>query len=95
MKELIFTVKIMSKSCTVITTERHVRMGRSQWPCSLRRGSLPLGCRDRGFDSRFGHGCLSAFFYVVLSCTIGKTENKLKSETKKKVDKKKNLLKNG
>jgi hypothetical protein len=41
---------------------------RSQWPCSLRRGSWPVGCWDRGFESRLSHGCLSASFCVVLSC---------------------------
>jgi hypothetical protein len=25
---------------------------RSQWPCGLRRGSWPVGCWDRGFESR-------------------------------------------
>jgi hypothetical protein len=41
---------------------------RSQWPCGLRRGSWPVGCWDRGFESRSRQGCLSAFFCVVLSC---------------------------
>jgi hypothetical protein len=36
---------------------------RSQW-----RGSWPVGCWDRGFESRSKHGCLSASFCVVLSC---------------------------
>jgi hypothetical protein len=27
-----------------------------------------LGCWDRGFKSRSGHGCLSLVLYVVLSC---------------------------
>jgi hypothetical protein len=42
--------------------------GRSQWSCGLRRGSWPVGCWDRGFESRSRHGCLSASFCVVLSC---------------------------
>jgi hypothetical protein len=41
---------------------------RSQWPCGLRRGCWLVGCRDRGFESRSRHGCLSASFCVVLSC---------------------------
>jgi hypothetical protein len=41
---------------------------RSQWPCGLRRGSWPVGCWDRGFESCLRHGCLSASFCVVLSC---------------------------
>jgi hypothetical protein len=41
---------------------------RSQWPCGLRRGSWPVGCWDRGFESRSRHGCLSASFCVVLPC---------------------------
>jgi hypothetical protein len=41
---------------------------RSQWPCGLRRGSWPVGCWDRGFESRSRHGCSSASFCVVLSC---------------------------
>jgi hypothetical protein len=40
----------------------------SQWPCGLKRGSWPVGCWDRGFESRSRHGCLSASFCVVLSC---------------------------
>jgi hypothetical protein len=48
--------------------------GRSQWPCGPRRGSWPLGCWDRGFESRFGHGCLSSSFCVVSPYVIGKTE---------------------
>jgi hypothetical protein len=40
----------------------------NQWPCGLRRGSWPVGCWDRGFESRSRHGCLSASFCVVLSC---------------------------
>jgi hypothetical protein len=39
-----------------------------QWPRGLRRGSWPVGCWDRGFESRLSHGCLSASFYVMLSC---------------------------
>jgi hypothetical protein len=42
--------------------------GRSQWPCSLRRGSWPVGCWDRGFESRSRLGCLSASSCFVLSC---------------------------
>jgi hypothetical protein len=41
---------------------------RSQWPCGLKHGSRPVGCGDRGFESRSRHGCLSASFSVVLSC---------------------------
>jgi hypothetical protein len=41
---------------------------RSQWPCGLRRGFWPVGCWDRGFESRSRHGCLSASFCVVLPC---------------------------
>jgi hypothetical protein len=41
---------------------------RSQWPCGLTRGSWPVGCWDREFESRLRHGCLSASFCVVLSC---------------------------
>jgi hypothetical protein len=41
---------------------------RSQWPCGLTRGSSPVGCWDRGFESRSRHGCLSASFCAVLSC---------------------------
>jgi hypothetical protein len=44
--------------------------GRSQWPCGLRRGSWPVGCWDRGFESRSRHGCLSASFCVVLCCVV-------------------------
>jgi hypothetical protein len=40
---------------------------RSQWPCGLRRGSWPVGCWDRVFESPSRHGCLSASFCVVLS----------------------------
>jgi hypothetical protein len=29
---------------------------------------LPVGCRDRGFESRLRHGCFSASFCDVLSC---------------------------
>jgi hypothetical protein len=43
---------------------------RSQWPCGLRRGSWPVGCWDRGFESRLRHGCLSASFCVVLYCVV-------------------------
>jgi hypothetical protein len=43
-------------------------LSRSQWPCDTRRGSCPVGCWDRGFESRSRHGCLSASFCVVLSC---------------------------
>jgi hypothetical protein len=32
--------------------------GRSRWP----RGLRSLGCRDRGFESRWRHGCLSPVF---------------------------------
>jgi hypothetical protein len=35
---------------------------RSQWSCGLRRGSWPVGCWDRGFESRSRHGCLSLVF---------------------------------
>jgi hypothetical protein len=45
-----------------------IRGGRSQWLCGLRRGSWPVGCWDRGFESRSRHGCLSTSFCVVLSC---------------------------
>jgi hypothetical protein len=31
-------------------------------------GLRPLGCWDRGFESRPGHGCFSLVLYVVLSC---------------------------
>jgi hypothetical protein len=43
---------------------------RLQWPCGLRRGSWPVGCWDRGFESRSRHGCLriSVLCCVVLSC---------------------------
>jgi hypothetical protein len=41
---------------------------RSQWPCGLRRGSWPVGCWDRGLESRSRHGCLSASFCAALSC---------------------------
>jgi hypothetical protein len=37
---------------------------RSQWPCGLRRGSWPIGCWDRGLESRSKHGC------VVLCCPV-------------------------
>jgi hypothetical protein len=47
------------------------KLCRSQWPWGLRRGSWPVGCWDRGFESRSRHGCLSASFCVVLSC-VGK-----------------------
>jgi hypothetical protein len=40
---------------------------RSQWPCGLRRGSRPVGCWDRGFESRSRHGCLSLVF---LCCVV-------------------------
>jgi hypothetical protein len=48
--------------------EMKYEVSRSQWPCGLRRGSWPVGCWDRGFESRSRHGCLSASFCVVLSC---------------------------
>jgi hypothetical protein len=41
--------------------------GRSQWPCGLRRGSWPVGCWDRGFESRLRHRCLSLVF---LCCVV-------------------------
>jgi hypothetical protein len=41
----------------------------SQWPCGLRRGSWPVGCWDRGFESRSRHGCLSlVFLHCVVLC---------------------------
>jgi hypothetical protein len=43
---------------------------RSQWPCGLRHGSSPLGCWDRGFESRSRPGCLSVSFCVVLCCPV-------------------------
>jgi hypothetical protein len=44
-------------------------IGRSQWPRDLRRrlGLRQLGCWDRGFESRWGHGWLSRV-YIVLFC---------------------------
>jgi hypothetical protein len=30
--------------------------------------SWPLGCSDRGFESRWGHGCVALWLYVVFSC---------------------------
>jgi hypothetical protein len=43
--------------------------GRSQWRCGLRRGSWPVGCWDRGFESCLSHGCLSLVFLCsVLLC---------------------------
>jgi hypothetical protein len=45
---------------------------RSQWSCGLRRGSWPVGCWDRGFESRSRHGCLSASFCVVLLACVGR-----------------------
>jgi hypothetical protein len=38
-----------------------------QWPCGLRRGSWPVGCWDRGFESRSRHECLSLVF---LCCVV-------------------------
>jgi hypothetical protein len=40
---------------------------RSQWPCGLRRGSWPVGCWDRGFESRSRRECLSLVF---LCCVV-------------------------
>jgi hypothetical protein len=44
------------------------RSCRSQWPCGLRRGSWPVGCRDRGFESRLRHGCCPRL--SVLCCPV-------------------------
>jgi hypothetical protein len=52
----------------VIIPKSRTNLCRSQWPCGLRRGSWPVGCWDREFESRSRHGCLSASFCVVLSC---------------------------
>jgi hypothetical protein len=58
--------------CIVQCVERTIfleqcKLWRSQWPCSLRCGSWPVGCWDCGFESRSRHGCLSATFCVLLS----------------------------
>jgi hypothetical protein len=40
---------------------------RSQWTRSLKRRPWSLGCCDRGFKSRFRHGCLSSY---ALCCVL-------------------------
>jgi hypothetical protein len=52
---------------SVTIFNRPVTCCRSKWPCGLRRGSWPVGCWDRGVESRSRHGCLS-LVCVVLSC---------------------------
>jgi hypothetical protein len=61
----VFYVKIVTE---IVNFRSQLTYCRSQWPCGLRRGSCPVGCWDRGFESRSRHGCLSASFCVVLSC---------------------------
>jgi len=41
---------------------------RYRWPRGLTRRSRPLSCRDRGFEYRRGHGCLS--IVTVMCCQI-------------------------
>jgi hypothetical protein len=72
------SVSVMGISCLVSVTcfsnrlelfPVHINtVGCSQWPCGLRRESWPVGCWDRGFESRSRHEWLSASFCVVLSC---------------------------
>lgn len=53
---------------------QHDTSGRSQWPWSIRRGSLALDCWDRRFVSRRWHGCLSLGLFacwLVSSCATG------------------------
>jgi hypothetical protein len=52
--------------CLYLCGGIYILFSRSQWSCSLRRGSWPVGCWDRGFESRSRH--LSASLCVVLSC---------------------------
>jgi hypothetical protein len=49
-------------------TQSFVNMGRSRWTCGIKSRCWPLGCWDRGFEFRWGHGCLFLCLYVVLSC---------------------------
>jgi hypothetical protein len=58
------TVLVQSQDITVCV--RH--NGRSRWPRGLRRRFWPIGCWDRGSESRSRHGFLSLRFCVVLSC---------------------------
>jgi hypothetical protein len=61
--------KFVNINCKVLGNPVPVSLTRrSHWPCGLRRGSWPVGCWDRGFESRSRHGCLSASFCVVLFC---------------------------
>ena len=46
------------------------KKGRSQWP----RGLRPLACWDRGFESHWGHGCLSVVSVVCCQVEVFATD---------------------
>jgi hypothetical protein len=58
-----------SSALYITRTEYGVfQYSRSQWPCSL-IGLRPLGCWDRGFESRSEHGCFVSCVYM-LCCPV-------------------------
>jgi hypothetical protein len=60
--------QLFSSSCYIFVHKSADSARRSRWSHGLRHRSWPLDCWNGGFESRWGHGCLSLCLHAVLSC---------------------------
>ena len=63
-----FLAAICNSNHTMVQTNYIYMARRSQWPPGLRRGSAAARSWDCGFESRWGHGCLSVV--IVVCCQV-------------------------
>jgi hypothetical protein len=72
-----FSLELITLNVFVEKHELWLSLCRSRWLFGLRRLSQALDCWDRGFESRWGHGCLSLVF--VVRCIGSRLCDELKS----------------